>query len=88
MNRRTCPALLVSAPASNHGKTTITAALARFHRDRGRNVRVFKTGPDFLDPMIIATSPRTPPSRRRCSCLEIFVAEEGFILAINSLHKL
>jgi cobyrinic acid a,c-diamide synthase len=52
MERRACPALFVSAPASNQGKTTITAALARFHSAQGRVVRVFKTGPDFLDPMI------------------------------------
>ncbi len=48
-----CPALFISAPASNQGKTTITAALARLHRRLGRKVRVFKTGPDFLDPMIL-----------------------------------
>ena len=48
-----CPALLVGAPASGQGKTTATAALARWHRDRGRRVRVFKTGPDFLDPMVL-----------------------------------
>lgn len=50
---RRCPALLVSAPASGQGKTTVTAALARMHRNAGRRVRVFKTGPDFLDPMIL-----------------------------------
>ena len=50
---RHCPALLVSAPASGQGKTTLTAALARLHRNAGRRVRVFKTGPDFLDPMIL-----------------------------------
>jgi len=48
-----CPALLITAPGSNHGKTTITAALARYHVNQGRKVRVFKTGPDFLDPMIL-----------------------------------
>lgn len=45
-----CPALLISAPASGQGKTTITAALARLHARQGRKVRVFKCGPDFLDP--------------------------------------
>ena len=49
---RHCPALLVSAPASGQGKTTVVAALARHHRRQGRRVRVLKTGPDFLDPMI------------------------------------
>lgn len=45
-----CPALLVAAPASGQGKTTLTAALARLHARQGRRVRVFKCGPDFLDP--------------------------------------
>ena len=53
MNSRTCPALFIAAPASGQGKTTVTAALARRHRDLGRRVRVFKTGPDFLDPLIL-----------------------------------
>jgi cobyrinic acid a,c-diamide synthase len=48
-----CPALFISAPGSNHGKTTVTAALARYHVNQGRKVRVFKNGPDFLDPMIL-----------------------------------
>ncbi|TWI02856.1 hydrogenobyrinic acid a,c-diamide synthase (glutamine-hydrolysing) /cobyrinate a,c-diamide synthase [Luteimonas cucumeris] len=50
---RQCPALLVSAPASGQGKTSVTAALARWHARQGRRVRVFKTGPDFLDPMML-----------------------------------
>ena len=45
-----CPALMVAAPASGQGKTTVTAALARLHTRLGRRVRVFKCGPDFLDP--------------------------------------
>lgn len=47
----TCPAILVAAPASGQGKTTVTAALARLHARAGRRVRAFKCGPDFLDPM-------------------------------------
>lgn len=50
---RHCPAVLIAAPASGQGKTTVTAALARLHRNQGRKVRVFKCGPDFLDPMIL-----------------------------------
>lgn len=45
-----CVALLIAAPASGQGKTTVTAALARWHTRQGRRVRVFKCGPDFLDP--------------------------------------
>jgi len=50
---RSCPALFITATASGQGKTTLVAALARYHRRLGRQVRVFKTGPDFLDPMIL-----------------------------------
>ena len=52
-SRQHCPALLISAPASGQGKTTITAALARLYTEQGKKVRIFKTGPDFLDPMIL-----------------------------------
>nr|WP_325341907.1 cobyrinate a,c-diamide synthase [Xylophilus sp.] len=45
-----CPAVLVAAPASGQGKTTVAVALARLHARAGRRVRMFKCGPDFLDP--------------------------------------
>ena len=48
--RHSCPALLISATSSGQGKTTVTSALARLHTRQGRRVRVFKCGPDFLDP--------------------------------------
>ncbi len=51
---RSCPALLITAPGSHHGKTTVTAGIARFYTRQGLNVRVFKVGPDFLDPMMHA----------------------------------
>ncbi|MDQ0009584.1 cobyrinic acid a,c-diamide synthase [Luteibacter jiangsuensis] len=57
---RACPALLVSAPASGQGKTSVTAALARAHVRQGHRVRVFKTGPDFLDPMILERASGAP----------------------------
>ncbi|WP_019936952.1 cobyrinate a,c-diamide synthase [Bordetella sp. FB-8] len=55
-----CPALFIGASASGQGKTTVTAGLALLHRQRGRQVRVFKTGPDFLDPMILARASAAP----------------------------
>lgn len=51
---RRCPALFLTACSSGQGKTTLVAALARYHHRLGRRVRVLKTGPDFLDPMILA----------------------------------
>jgi len=57
---RTCTALLISAPSSNQGKTTVTAALARYFVQQGLRVRVFKTGADFIDPMVLQRASRHP----------------------------
>lgn len=66
-----CPALLVSAPASGQGKTSVTAAIARWHRRAGRRVSVFKAGPDFLDPMLLARA-----SGRDVHSLDLWMAGE------------
>lgn len=55
-----CPAMLVAAPASGQGKTLVNAALVRRQRRLGRRVRVFKTGPDFLDPMVLEVASGLP----------------------------
>lgn len=52
MSTANCPALLIAAPSSGAGKTSVTAALARYFTRQGKHVRVFKTGPDFIDPGI------------------------------------
>ena len=55
-----CPAILIAAPASGQGKTTVACALARLHTRQGRRVRVFKCGPDFLDPYWLALASGAP----------------------------
>ena len=52
--------LLVAALASGQGKTTVTAALARQLVKQGQSVRVFKCGPDFIDPMLLARASGAP----------------------------
>lgn len=53
-------ALLVAAVASGQGKTTTTAALARKLVRMGKRVRVFKCGPDFIDPMLLERASGAP----------------------------
>ena len=69
-----CPALFVAAPASGQGKTTVVAALARLHTRLGRKVRVFKCGPDFLDPQIHAIASGAP-----CQNVDLWMCGEADI---------
>ena len=45
------PRLLLCAPASGGGKTTVTCALLQAMMDRKINPVAFKCGPDYIDPM-------------------------------------
>jgi len=52
--------VLVAAMSSGQGKTTVTAALARRLVRMGKRVRVFKCGPDFIDPMLLERACGSP----------------------------
>lgn len=45
------PRLLIAAPASGAGKTTVTCALLQAFIMRGLRATSFKCGPDFIDPL-------------------------------------
>ncbi len=45
------PRILLAAPASHSGKTTVTCALLQAYQNRGLSLMACKTGPDYIDPM-------------------------------------
>ncbi len=45
------PRLLLCAPSSGAGKTTVTCAVLQALRDLGHRPASFKSGPDYIDPM-------------------------------------
>lgn len=48
---KTLPRLLLAAPSSGQGKTTLTLALLRALQLAGHRPIAFKSGPDYIDPM-------------------------------------
>lgn len=92
----TCPALFVSAPASGQGKTTVTVALAAYHTGLGRRVRVFKTGPDFIDPTLLERASGHPVyqldlwmgGEKDCRALLYAAAEESDLILIEGVMGL
>lgn len=45
------PRILIGATASGGGKTTVTCGILKALKNRNKDVRAFKCGPDYIDPM-------------------------------------
>ncbi|MEI6859168.1 MAG: cobyrinate a,c-diamide synthase [Shewanella sp.] len=88
-----CPALVVAAPSSGSGKTTVVAAMARYFSNQGKKVRVFKIGPDFIDPNFLAFASGNPVyqldfwmcGEEHCKRLVAEAAQEADLILIEGV---
>lgn len=69
--------VMIAAPRSGTGKTTLTLALIAALRRRGRKVRAAKTGPDYIDPAFLAMA-----SGRVCPNLDSWAMPPDLLDAI------
>ena len=45
------PRIVIAAPRSGSGKTTVTISLMAALKNMVKNISAFKCGPDYIDPM-------------------------------------
>lgn len=73
--------ILIGAPASGSGKTTITLGLLRALQDAGADVAPAKAGPDYIDPAYHAIAARTS-----CINLDPWAMRPDLISALAARH--
>ena len=69
--------LILAAPASGAGKTTVTLGLLRLLARQGHDVRSAKAGPDYIDPRFHAAATGAP-----CPNLDAWAMSPGRLRAI------
>lgn len=72
---QTIPRLVLSATRGGLGKTTLSIGIITAWRNRGRQVAVFKKGPDFIDAGWLGAAAGRP-----CYNLDLFIMERERIL--------
>ncbi|WP_342779256.1 cobyrinate a,c-diamide synthase [Denitrobaculum tricleocarpae] len=77
MDNRIPPGLLIAAPSSGSGKTSITLALLRRFRQLKRSVASIKVGPDYIDPAFHAAA-----SGQACTSLDSWAMRESSVMQL------
>ena len=72
MKQAAIPRVLIAAPCSGSGKTTIVCALLRAWQRQHLYVEAFKNGPDYIDPMFHSQVLHTPSHN-----LDLFLLGRG-----------
>jgi cobyrinic acid a,c-diamide synthase len=72
------PGVIIAAPASGCGKTTLTLALLRALRWQGKRLASFKVGPDYIDPAFHARA-----SGRTCLNLDAWAMRLETLAALS-----
>jgi len=78
---RTIPRLVVSALRGGLGKTTLSIGITAAWRKQGRQVAVFKKGPDFIDAGWLGKAARKP-----CYNLDLFMMDHDSIRTSFAEH--
>ncbi|WBX74567.1 cobyrinate a,c-diamide synthase [Tenacibaculum pacificus] len=68
--------LIISAPSSNAGKTTLTLGLLRLFKRKKYAVQPFKVGPDYIDPKF-----------HQLACNKVGVNLDLFMMTQNQIHN-
>ena len=71
------PGLIIAAPSSGSGKTTITLSLLRVFKRHGIRVSSLKVGPDYIDPAF-----HTAASSRTCLNLDLWAMRPDTATAV------
>lgn len=71
------PRILLAAPSSGSGKTTITCGILKVLKERGRRVVSFKCGPDYIDPMFQQSVLGVPSGT-----LDLFFCDRDLLLTL------